>query len=468
MRGAALLQGLLWLCITLCITPSLPVHAALPLPEANTPHEIPLVDQHAMTVQGAHDTNSQPPIATLYLDKDDVLRMDTEIRTYSDFAYVMMHYEGTPKDDEYVLGLRVLVKSIKLTRSTHDVVVLVSQNVRPSTVRLLTEDGCIVRLVPNIPNPYKEAMLKRRTYKPRFEHTFNKLYLWNMTEYKRVLYMDADNVALENMDELFKCGHLCAVMMNPLYFHTGLMVIKPDLKLFNHLLDVLRQVSVDSYDGADQGFLTAHFTGMDAAPLFDQNLLKAGELAEAPMMRLAQGHNINHVYFYNMFDWKWFRLAAGRQFAHLPVPALSMGFPISPLFKPWYWYGTIYFDCNWHWHKIRAQLNESQPGFWLRFALISAGIYAFRTLMLWYIRNRPASRRPTLFFQITARFPRASSIVIGLVTVLCCVVPPGLHTICPRLFPPYVRSWLLDWRFLVHYVAFYPVKGRRTDSLGDG
>lgn len=29
------------------------------------------------------------------------------------FAYVMMHYEGTSKDDEYLLGLRVLIRSIQ-------------------------------------------------------------------------------------------------------------------------------------------------------------------------------------------------------------------------------------------------------------------------------------------------------------------------------------------------------------------
>jgi hypothetical protein len=31
----------------------------------------------------------------------------------SKFAWVMMHYEGTPKDDEYLLGLRVLIRSIQ-------------------------------------------------------------------------------------------------------------------------------------------------------------------------------------------------------------------------------------------------------------------------------------------------------------------------------------------------------------------
>jgi len=47
-----------------------------------------------------------------------------------------------------------------------------------------------------------------------------------------------------------------------------------------------------------------------------------------------------------------------------------------------------------------------------------------------------------------------SSISIGLVTVLCCVVPPGLHTICPRLFPPY-HAWflyMLYYLFILHSI----------------
>lgn len=39
-------------------------------------------------------------------------------RRPSRFAYVMMHYEGTPKDDEYLLGLRVLIRSIRSDTNT--------------------------------------------------------------------------------------------------------------------------------------------------------------------------------------------------------------------------------------------------------------------------------------------------------------------------------------------------------------
>ena len=49
-----------------------------------------------------------------------------------------------------------------------------------------------------------------------------------MLDYERVIYMDADNIFFHNIDNLFKCGHFCAVYMNPCNFHTGLFVVTPN------------------------------------------------------------------------------------------------------------------------------------------------------------------------------------------------------------------------------------------------
>lgn len=45
--------------------------------------------------------------------------------------------------------------------------------------------------------------------------------IWNLLEYERVMFLDADNLFVQNIDELFLCGHFCVVFMNPIYFHTG-------------------------------------------------------------------------------------------------------------------------------------------------------------------------------------------------------------------------------------------------------
>jgi len=122
-----------------------------------------------------------------------------------------MHYEGTPKDDEYVLGLRVLIRSIQNTHTPHDILVLLSSNVRESTRQQLTADGAILREVKNIENPFEKKVSGRNSYKARFVFSFNKLYLWDLTEYTRVIFLDSDNIFIDNVDSLFHCGHFCVV-----------------------------------------------------------------------------------------------------------------------------------------------------------------------------------------------------------------------------------------------------------------
>lgn len=159
---------------------------------------------------------------------------------------------------EYLLAIRVMMRSLRRSGTTADIVVLVSPNVREETRQVLRNDGALVMEVPNLVNPYKAHAGETQRYLARFEFTLNKLYMWNLTQYERVVYLDADNIALGNLDELFNCGHFCVVFMNPCNFHTGLLVIKPDTKQFNVMVQALYN-RTRSYDGADQGFLTAFF-----------------------------------------------------------------------------------------------------------------------------------------------------------------------------------------------------------------
>ena len=275
------------------------------------------------------------------------------------FAYVALHYEGTPRDDEYLLGLRTTIHSLQLSGTTQDIVVLLSDNVRPSTRSQLLSQGVRLHTVTNIENPFKTetSERRRRTYRPRFEFTFNKLYLWNLTQYERVVYLDSDNIVLSNPDELFMCGHFCVVYMNPLLFHTGLMVIKPDTAKFHSLVHTLFSSDSYSHDGADQGFLCAVFD-MEDAPLYDVEAVKQhpGVPLETDRVRLAIGYNLNQFWYYNYFTWDFYRHNQyyWNQYA---VPGLTIAYPSAWWMKPWYWYMEAYLYHHWTWQHVRWQLE---------------------------------------------------------------------------------------------------------------
>lgn len=286
------------------------------------------------------------------------------------YAYVLMHYEGTPKDDEYLLGLRVLIRSIQDTGTPHDIVVLLSSNVRDSTRATLAGDGALLHEVANLQNPFETKVEGRNSYKARFIYSFNKLYVWNMTQYTRVVFLDSDNIFLHNMDALFRCGHFCIVFMNPLLFHTGLIVVKPSTDMFNKLLRALYSDASFSHDGADQGFLIAQFD-VEHAPLFLPGEFPPGTHSEAPAMRLNIGWNLNHFWYYIAFQWDWFLNAVPLEDTQYPwvqayeaggrrsdaVAGSSLAYCSGMMLKPWYWFPTFYFNHHYHWHEVRARLG---------------------------------------------------------------------------------------------------------------
>lgn len=71
------------------------------------------------------------------------------------YAYATIHYEGTERDEEYILGIRTLLRSIKATGTTHDILVLVTENVKDSSRRLFENEGAKIKQITSISNPYK-------------------------------------------------------------------------------------------------------------------------------------------------------------------------------------------------------------------------------------------------------------------------------------------------------------------------
>lgn len=365
----------------------------------------------------------------------------------SRFAYVTVHYEGTSRDPEYVLGVQVLMQSIKLTGTPHDLVVLASDSVSEASKRIFADIGCRVIDVANIDNPFLGGTLSNKN----FIYTLNKLHVWNLLEYERVVYLDADNVLIRNSDELFLCGNFCAVFMNPCHFHTGLLVVTPDAREYNRLLKGLN--TLESFDGADQGFLSSMYSHqLRKASLFIPE--KAKKLTQLPKgMRLSVGYNINHKYFYEQYHWKLFYL---RHFASMTspispvkvvvesarsIPALTVGFPMAPVLKPWYWWAAFFLDLHAIWHDIRATLPSRQESYGMEEAaktiasfvswmgLLTAFLYACKL----YLPMHVLRKRCTDFSMRQNLWARRAYLVFRIIIVLIAArySPTGVHRLAP-------------------------------------
>ncbi|KAG8083827.1 hypothetical protein GUJ93_ZPchr0010g9620 [Zizania palustris] len=251
-------------------------------------------------------------------------------------AYTAMMYMGTPRDYEFYVAVRVMMRSLARVGADADRVLIASADVPTDWVRAMREeDGMKVVLVENLRNPYENNL---GGINKRFKLTLNKLYAWTLVDYERVIMIDSDNIFLQNTDELFQCGQFCAVFINPCYFHTGLFVLQPSMDVFKGMLHDL-EIGRDNSDGADQGFLLGCYRDLLDKPMFHppENGTKLNGTYRLPL-----GYQMDASYYYLKLHW------------HVPCgPNSVITFPSAPWFKPWYWWSWPILPLGLSWHKQR-------------------------------------------------------------------------------------------------------------------
>lgn len=198
---------------------------------------------------------------------------------------------------EYLVGVRALQRSLTLSGSRYPLVVMVTENIAAAARRQLVADGSQVRdVAPLSPNP----QLANRYANARFSEVWSKLRAWQLTEFSRVVFLDADMLVTQNMDELFKqplapdalaACHACRCNPNHIdshpadwvpencfyslcrgedhleqpdrvdnYLNSGLLVLKPDEQVFAQMLAQLAALDdLSEYRFPEQDFLNQFY-----------------------------------------------------------------------------------------------------------------------------------------------------------------------------------------------------------------
>ena len=86
------------------------------------------------------------------------------------------------------------------------------------------------------------------------------MHLFNLTQFERIVYLDADALVLVNVDDLFERNVSFAAapdVFPPDRFNAGVMIVQPDDTVYNRMLESV--ATLPSYDTGDTGFLNAFF-----------------------------------------------------------------------------------------------------------------------------------------------------------------------------------------------------------------
>jgi glycogenin glucosyltransferase len=162
--------------------------------------------------------------------------------------------------DSYLPGALVLAQSLRDAGATRKLAVLVT----PTTVstEVITElrsvyDHVInVDLIRNDSTPDNLNLMGR----PDLHSAFTKIQLWKQTQFSKIVYIDADVVALRAPEELFALEAAFSAAPDigwPDIFNTGVMVLTPNEADYNALVNAASTGA--TFDGADQGLLNMYF-----------------------------------------------------------------------------------------------------------------------------------------------------------------------------------------------------------------
>ncbi|MGK6312011.1 glycosyltransferase [Neorhizobium sp. DT-125] len=193
---------------------------------------------------------------------------------------------------DYAMGATALARSIRRTGTAADIVVLHTGGVSKDDLASLATLDCRLVEVDHLPlsDAFNERHARKNLHgaapftkgrKPDF-HTpldnFCKLRLWQLTEYDKAVFIDADALVLRNIDKLFGYPEFSAapnVYESLADFHrlnSGVFVAKPSAQTFEQMLAALDRPDA-FWRRTDQTFLEHFFPDWHGLPVF-MNMLQ--------------------------------------------------------------------------------------------------------------------------------------------------------------------------------------------------
>ncbi|KAI0115501.1 glycosyltransferase family 8 protein [Nemania sp. FL0031] len=207
--------------------------------------------------------------------------------------------------DTYLPGALVLAHSLRDAATTKKLAALVTlDSVSAEAVTQLKSVYDYVIPVPRIRNAQPANLqLMNRT---DLHSAFTKINLWCQTQFRKIVYIDADVVAYRAPDELFNIAHPFSAAPDigwPDLFNTGVMVLTPNMGDYYAMMAMAERGI--SFDGADQGLINTHFRNNYNRISFAYNVTPSAHYQYIPAYRHFQS-SINMVHFIGS-DKPWFQ-----------------------------------------------------------------------------------------------------------------------------------------------------------------
>ncbi|KAL5212128.1 hypothetical protein ABZP36_022975 [Zizania latifolia] len=230
-------------------------------------------------------------------------------------------------EELYACGALVAAQSIRMSGSERDMVALVDETISARHRSALEAVGWKVRPIRRIRNPRASA----NAYN---EWNYSKFWLWALTEYDKVVFLDADLLVQRPMDPLFAMPEVSATGNHGTVFNSGVMVVEPCNCTFRLLMDHIGDI--ESYNGGDQGYLNEVFSWWHRLPSH-ANYMK----------HFWEGDSEDH--------------AAAKRAVLAADPPVVLAVHFVGM-KPWFCFRD--YDCNWNSAELRQFASDEAHARW--------------------------------------------------------------------------------------------------------
>lgn len=187
--------------------------------------------------------------------------------------------------DKYTAGVLAMAHSLRMTQTKHDIAVMVTDDVSADAIHAMLRVCAAVYRVPYLRYLCKElrTVNQQRIYNKWANVSFTKWNAFALTAYERIMFVDADKVALRNIDVLFKLHPPAGTFGSP-------------------FLQLNQSNQSSNYSGprsspsASNAFSTLSHGAVVDPSLIDQALHQGGAVAVGTMILLAP--NADHYALY--------------------------------------------------------------------------------------------------------------------------------------------------------------------------
>jgi lipopolysaccharide biosynthesis glycosyltransferase len=180
----------------------------------------------------------------------------------------MRNYITLISSKNYIEGVLVLDHSLKKVGSKYPLIVLVSlelyNNYKEVAEILNFNKIDFMILDKNFTLPLE---IKQKIYSKRWINTFDKLQVFGLTAFSKIVFLDSDMLVVKNIDHLFEKNHLSFATAseqvkgceNWILPNSGMMVLEPEKNLPDKIFNIWPQVQSKKSDFSDQDLIQAYF-----------------------------------------------------------------------------------------------------------------------------------------------------------------------------------------------------------------